>query len=168
MNEVNARRLSAHLPQAVLVMFVCALCFSASPASAAAWHGLEPLKSRRADVLRELGPPVQDTPSELTFKVAGGTVKVTFATPKFVATKKLAADYEGTVLLIVLQHTAARDTPDTLGLKGKDNFELEEKGVVAVYRNLKDGVAYTFLNGRLHTTRYAPGAEQLVRAQVGK
>jgi hypothetical protein len=167
MNEANARRLS-NPPQAVLIFLLCALCLHAPPARAAAWHGLEPLKSRRADVLRELGRPAQDVPGELTFKVAGGTVTVTFATAKFVATKKLAADYEGTVLLIVLQHTNAHDTPDTLGLKGKDDFEVEEKGVVSVYRNAKDGVAYTFINGHLSTTRYAPAAEQLVRAQVGK
>jgi hypothetical protein len=85
-----------------------------------------------------------------------------------VATKRLAAEYEGTVQLIVLQHTNAQDTPDSLGLKGNGSFQSEEKGGVSVYRNLKDGVAYTFINGRLHTTRYAPAAEHLLRAQVGK
>ncbi len=166
MSKTNARRLSACLLPTLLVSFIFAFaCVSA--ARAATWHGLEPLKSRRADVVRELGQPMQDTPASLTFKVAGGTVTVTFVTAKFVATKKLAPEYEGTVLLIVLQHTNAADTPESLSLKGNGSFQLEQQGEASVYRNLKDGVAYTFINNRLHTTRYAPAAEHLVRAQKG-
>ena len=67
----------------------------------------------------------------------------------------------------MLQHENAQDTPDSLGLTKNDDFERDESGTVAVYRNLKDGVSYTFINGRLRTTRYAPAAEQLLHAQRG-
>src|SRR5205085_3119299 len=130
-----------------------------------------PLKSRRVGVERELGKPLTDTPGAsgaLHFKVAGGMVTVMFVSAKFVETKKLAPEYEGTVLEVVLQHENAQDTSDSLGLTKNDDFERDESGTVAVYRNLKDGVAYTFINGRLRTTRYAPAAEQLLHAQVGK
>jgi hypothetical protein len=166
MIKAHTRRLSARLTHVGLIAFVCALCW---PAQGATWHGLEPLKSRRGDVEREFGKGADDVPNAngaLRFKVAGGTVTITFVTAKFVATKKLAADYEGTVLEIVLQHENAQDTPDSLGLPKNDNFKREAQGNVVVFRNLKDGIAYTFINGRLHTTRYASGTEQLARAQV--
>ncbi|HEX8179694.1 MAG TPA: hypothetical protein VF525_09160 [Pyrinomonadaceae bacterium] len=167
MNKAPARRLRARLPQFVLSAFIIALCCHA--AQAAAWHGLEPLKSRRGDVERELGKAFDDVPNAngaLRFKVAGGTVTVTFVTAKFVATKKLNAAYEGTVLEIVLQHDSAADTPESMNLGKNGDFQRDAQGAVLVYRNLKDGIAYTFVNGHLRTTRYAPGAEQLAHAQV--
>ncbi|MFL6210281.1 MAG: hypothetical protein ACJ74W_15600 [Pyrinomonadaceae bacterium] len=166
MNKAHARRLSARLLHVGLIAFVCALCW---PAQGAAWHGLEPLKSRLGDVEREFGKAGHDVPNAngaLRFKVAGGTVTITFVTAKFVATKKLDTAYEGTVLEIVLQHENAQDTPDSLGLPKNNDFKREEQGAVLVYRNLKDGVAYTFVNNHLRTTRYAPAAEQLARARV--
>jgi hypothetical protein len=36
---------------------------------------------------------------------------------------------------------------------------------MAVYTNQKDGITYTFFNGRLKTTRYAPSADQLAGTQ---
>jgi hypothetical protein len=126
------------------------------------------LKSRRADVERELGQPVQaqtGAGNSLNFKVTGGLVTVTFVDAKFVQTKKLSPGLEGTVLLIVLQHENSSDTPESLNLVKRSGFTREEKDGVTVYYNGKDGLTYTFFNGRLKTTRYAPATEQLVRAQ---
>jgi hypothetical protein len=136
---------------------------------AGTWHNIEPLKSRRADVERELGKP--DTseavaPDTLRFKVAGGKVTVSFVTRKFVQTKKLPDTLVGAVLEIVLQHDNAADTPDSMGLTKNSSFQRDERDAVVVYRNLKDGVSYTFIHGRLRTTRYSPASEALVRAQV--
>ena len=167
MKEANTRRLRAHRLQVIFVSFVFALCCCPLLAQGAAWHGLEPLKSRRDDVEREFGKLGEALSNgSLRFKVAGGMVTVTFVSAKFVATKKLSADYEGTVLEVVLQHENAADTPESLSLTKNNDFEREAQGAVVVYRNLKDGVAYTFINGRLRTTRYAPAADQLVRAQI--
>ena len=174
MKEANPRPagthlLSINLAHALPVLLLFALLCCAHVARAAAWHGLEPLKSRRADVERELGKPVSAAPNEsgaLHFKVAGGMVTVTFVSAKFVATKKLAPEYEGTVLEVVLQHENAQDTPDSLGLTKNSDFDHDGSGTVDVYRNLKDGVFYTFINGHLRTTRYAPAAEQLLHAQI--
>lgn len=168
MNERTARCSRARRAQIVLGLFLAALCAGAWPAQGATWHGLEPLKSRRADVERELGQPLGGgAPGTLRFKVAGGLVTVTFVTAKFVATKKLAPAYEGTVLEVVLQHEGAADTPDSLGLPKNNAFQRDEQGPVAVFRNLKDGLSYTFINNRLQTTRYAPAAAVLLGAQKG-
>jgi len=151
---------------AVVAVFAC-LFVSGPTTRAADWHGIEPLKSRRADVERELGKPLPaDTASSaLNFKVAGGMVTVTFVTAKFAQTKKLSPGVEGTVLLIVLQHENSSDTPESINLANKSGFTREEKGVMAVYINQKDGITYTFFNGRLKTTRYAPAADQLAGSQ---
>ncbi|HEX9918626.1 MAG TPA: hypothetical protein VGA87_05635 [Pyrinomonadaceae bacterium] len=152
------------------VAVVTSLLAGGMDARAAEWHGLEPLKSRRVDVERELGAPVQQDMSatnSLNFKVAGGLVTVTFVDAKFIQTKKLAPDVEGTVLLIVLQHQNSSDTPESLNLAKKSGFTREEKGGMTVFYNQKDGITYTFINGRLKTTRYAPATEQLLRAQKG-
>ena len=136
---------------------------------AADWNGIEPLKSRRAEVERALGRPLQDLPgatATLRFKVAGGTVKVSFVTAKFVETKKLLPELEGTVLQVVLQHDRATDTPDSLGLTGNSRFKREEKDDVTVFRNVKDGIVYTFVKDRLVTTYYTPAAEQWARVQT--
>src|SRR5205085_1999940 len=168
MKEANPRHQRARHTQAILLALAFTLCCGALPAWGAAWHGLEPLKSRRDDVEREFGKAGEALPNgALRFKVAGGTVTVTFVSAKFVATKKLAANYEGTVLEVVLQHENAADTPESLNLTKNADFQRDEQGAVVVYRNLKDGIAYTFVNGHLRTTRYAVGAEQLAHAKIG-
>ncbi|HLL15553.1 MAG TPA: hypothetical protein VK388_10845 [Pyrinomonadaceae bacterium] len=161
------RRIIASRALTVVAVVACLLAGGAQATSAAEWHNLTPLKSRRADVERELGKPLlADTASgALNFKVAGGIVTVTFVTAKFAQTKKLPPSVEGTVLLIVLQHENSSDTPDSVGLVKKSGFTREEKGVMAVYTNQKDGITYTFFNGRLKTTRYAPSTEQLGGSQ---
>ena len=151
---------------------VCAasLLIFSQTAMATGWNGIEPLHSRRADVEKVLGKPIMDQPGEegtLRFKVAGGTVTVSFVTARFISTKKLDPDLVGTVLQIVLQHDHASDTPESMELKGKAGFEREDKEGGIIYRNLREGVAYTFFNGRLITSRFSPSASQLGRARKG-
>jgi hypothetical protein len=155
---------------ATAITSFAALLIFAQSAGAASWNNIEPLKSRRADVERALGRPLRDQPGQegtLQFKVAGGTVTIAFVTARFVANKKLARDVEGTVLQIILQHDNSNDTPESLGLPGKRGFEREERQGAVIYSNLKDGILYTFYNGKLKTTRYTPSSEQLGRARRG-
>jgi hypothetical protein len=152
---------------ACVAVFAGLLLCGGQLSRAAEWHGLTPLKSRRADVERELGKPLpgETANGALNFKVAGGMVTVTFVTAKFAQAKKLSPEAEGTVLLIVLQHENSSDTPESVNLVNKSSFTREEKGVMAVYTNQREGITYTFFNGRLKTTRYAPSAEQLSGTQ---
>ncbi|HEX8422242.1 MAG TPA: hypothetical protein VF634_02465 [Pyrinomonadaceae bacterium] len=161
------RRPAALRSVAFAFVFACLLACGGPSAWAAEWHNLTPLKSRRADVERELGKPVsaESASGALNFKVAGGIVTVTFVTAKFAQAKKLSPQTEGTVLLIVLQHENSSDTPESINLVNKNGFTREEKGVMTVYTNQKDGITYTFFNGRLKTTRYAPAADQLSGSQ---
>src|SRR5215210_7064158 len=128
------RKTFASRALAAALVFACLLA-CAHVTEAAEWHNLTPLKSRRADVERELGKPIpgEGANGALNFKVAGGMVTVTFVTPKFAQAKKLSSDAEGTVLLIVLQHETSSDTPESIGLVNKSGFTREEKGVMAVY-----------------------------------
>lgn len=150
-------------------IFTCALSFAllalvfVAPTSAASWSGIEPFKSRRADVERSLGAPISNKMGDgdtLQFRVAGGMVTIAFVSRRFVETKKLDSQLEGTVLQIILQHENAPDTPDTLNLKSNGDFKREDRGGVSVFRNTRDGMFYTFVNNRLKTTRYAPTTEQ--------
>src|ERR1044071_927226 len=111
----------------------CALAvlLIASPVStrAASWSGIEPLKSRRADVERLLGKPLEDKPGQtgtLRFKVAGGSVTIVFIDARFIAAHKLDPALEGTVRQIVLQHGNASDTPESMKLTSNDAFVREE------------------------------------------
>ncbi len=155
---------------AVLFAFVAVASF-AEFVSAAAWSELEPFKSRRADVLRVLGQPVKSEPGEdaaLQFKVAGGMVTVAFVDAKFVEAKKLSPELEGTVKVIVLRHDHSSITPESLDLVHKSDFKREDmRGGTggAVYRNLKSGLVYTFIGGRLKTTYYTASTDQFARAQ---
>jgi hypothetical protein len=147
------------------------LLSSAVGASAATWKGLEPFVSKRADVERVLGAPAADRLAEdgtLEFNVAGGKVTVFFVTPKFVATKRLPERYADTVLQIVLQHESATDTPESMNLVSNKSFEHRHDKGVDVYLEPKEGVAYTFVDSRLKTTRYSYSSQQLARIQRGK
>jgi hypothetical protein len=138
---------------------------------ATGWNGIEPLKSRRADVEKILGKPINDSIGEtgvLHFKVNGGTVTIAFVNARFIANKKLYPELEGTVLQIVLQHENASDTPATMNIAGNSKFEREvTKDGNEIYRNLRDGISYTFIKGRLRTSRFTPSAAQLGRARKG-
>jgi hypothetical protein len=135
-------------------------------AFAEGWSGIEPLKSNRDDVERVLGKPTSTGPDgSMTFKVSGGTVTIYFVDSKFVTVKKLDPKLEGTVLQIVLQHDKSSDTPQSLGLGAK--FEHDAGKGADVYRNLHDGISYTFVNGQLKTTRYMVTTDQLAKARKG-
>jgi hypothetical protein len=135
-------------------------------ASATTWHGIEPLKTRRADVLRLLGTPTTEAADgPLTFKVMGGVVTVFFVDQNLVRAKRLRADLAGTVLQIVLQHENSSDTPDSLGLLKNKAFTREDTKEANIFRNLKDGIVYTFVNGKLKTTRYTFSEDQIGRAR---
>ncbi len=152
------------------VAFV-ALLLAAEASSAATWKGLEPFVSKRADVERILGVPATDHFAEqgtLSYNVAGGQVTVFFVTPKFIAAKKLSPELEGTVLQIVLQHTNASDTPESMNLVNNKDFTRQSDKQVDFFLNAKDGLGYTFVNDRLKTTRYSYSSEQLSRIQRGK
>ncbi|MCA1635974.1 MAG: hypothetical protein LC802_20350 [Acidobacteria bacterium] len=152
------------------VAFV-ALMLAAQAAQAASWKGLEPFISKRADVERVLGAPVQDHLAQngtLHFNVSGGMVTIFFVTSKFVAAKKLSPALEGTVLQIVLQHTNAADTPESMNLVKNKAFDRQSKDQVDFFLNAKEGLGYTFVGDRLKTTRYSYSSEQLARIQRGK
>ena len=158
---------SARGAKAAFVALAFAALFVANvhAVGAASWKGIEPLKSRRADVERVLGMAVRESASDgaLHFDVAGGRVTVFFLSAKTVAVKKMSPDLEGTVLQIALQHDAAADTPDSLGLDKDKKFEREAKGDVLFYNNQRDGLAYIFIGGKLRTTRYSAPAEELAK-----
>lgn len=154
---------------AACVVAVAALTLLLQTVSAASWNGIEPLKSRRADVEKILGQPITDQPGEtgvLHFKVAGGMVTVAFVDARFVTTKRLSHDLEGTVRQVVLQHDNASDTPESMGLVSKSDFKRDDgAGGVTKYTNLKEGIVYTFIGGKLKTTYFTPSSDQWSRAQ---
>jgi hypothetical protein len=152
------------LGAAISLLFVGSL----TTVSAASWSGIEPFKSTRADVEKALGQPIADSGADggLKFKVSGGTVSVYFVGARLIETKKLQPKLEGTVLEVILQHDNSSDTPESLGLKDKKDFVHEGGTGGEVYRNLKDGVIYTFLGGTLKTTRYTASNEQFAKNRV--
>ena len=149
------------------ILFVAAtFIFSASSVRASSWQGIEPFKSRRDDVLKILGTPINESQSgPLTFKVMGGTASINFVDQNFVRTKRLRPDLEGTVLQIILQHERSSDTPESMKLAGNRNFTRDQMKDALVFRNLKEGVIYTFLGGTLKTTRYTFSEAQISRAR---
>lgn len=171
MKNSISRSLRARRVIATFATIFAALVIFSQTVTAASWNGLEPFKSRRADVERVLGKPIVDQPGAegtLHFKVAGGMVTVSFVNARFVANKKLDREVEGTVLQVILQHDNASDTPESLSLASKHDFKREDGRGGTVYYNQKDGVTYTFVGGKLKTSRFSPSAEQFARAQRGK
>ena len=156
---INDRILRA----AVGVLFVFSI-----PAStrAASWNGIEPLKSNREDVVKILGQPIGESPDGvLRFSVMGGSAQVSFVNEKFVAAKKLRPQLVGTVLEIVLQHEHSSDTPESMKLLKNSAFTKDETQTSTVFRNMKQGLIYTFFQGTLKTTRYTFADEQLIKAR---
>jgi hypothetical protein len=149
---------------AVLAAAFAALMLASQETRAATWKGLEPFVSKRADVERVLGKPTADrlaTNGTLHFAQPNGAVTISFVTPKFIAARKLSPALEGTVLVIVVQHAASTDTPESLNLVKNPDYEKVASGPTQVYTNPKDGIYYTFVESRLKTTRYSYSAEQL-------
>jgi hypothetical protein len=146
-----------------ILLVIAGLCQSASAAS---WNGIEPFKSRRDDVIRILGKPISETAEgALRFTVMGGSVQVSFVDEKFVTAKKLKPELAGTVLQIVLQHEASSDTPESMKLSANKSFVKDKTAASTVFRNMKEGIIYTFIGGKLTTTRYSFADDQLGKAR---
>ena len=142
-------------------------CFGfAKNVGAASWNGIEPFKTSRAEVLKIMGPPVSEsTEGVLRFNVSGGSVQISFVNEKFVANKKLRPELAGAVLEIVLQHEHSSDTAESMKLLKNRDFSRDDVRNISIFRNIKDGVVYTFIDGRLKTTRYTFADSQLSRAR---
>ena len=139
---------------------------SSSSAAASPWNGIEPLKTRRDEVIKKLGAPLGETPDGvLRFNVMGGSVQVRFVNESFIKSKKLRPDLAGTVLEIVLQHEHSSDTPESLKLADNHSFVKDESKGTTIFTNLKEGLIYTFIDGSLRTTRYTFANEQLTKAR---
>lgn len=170
MSNTNFYR--ARLRCAGLVLAAAAyVLLSSAHTRAASWKGLEPFVSKRADVERVLGAPVADrmaADGTLEYNVSGGKVTVFFVTPKFIAAKRLPERYADTVLQIVLQHDRATDTPESMDLVRNKAFEHRHDKGVDVYLEPKEGIAYTFVDSHLKTTRYSYSSQRLAQIQRGK
>ena len=154
---------------AVLAAAFTVLMLASHEARAATWKGLEPFVSKRADVERVLGRPTADRLAQdgtLRFELPDGAATISFVTPKFIAARKLSPALEGTVLQILVQHRASTDTPESLKLVNNPDYEVVASGPTQVYTNPKDGIYYSFVEGRLKTTRYSYSAEQLQNSKA--
>jgi len=150
----------------IAIAFVSTLIFSSAPARGAAWNGIEPLKTRRDEVVKLLGAPIGESPDGvMRFKVMGGSVQVSFVNDRFVTAKKLRTELAGTVLEIVLQHEHSSDTPESLKLLSNHAFARDETKTSTIFRNMKEGLIYTFVEGMLRTTRYTFADDQLAKAR---
>ena len=162
--SITQRRTS--LVTASLVLGVLACMSPPREANAASWQGIEPFKTHRAEVLQILGTPISESADGvLRFSVSGGSVQVSFVNEKFVTAKKLRPELAGTVLLIVLQHEHSSETPESMNLPKNKGFVRDEARTIVIFRNIKDGIVYTFIDGRLKTTRYTFADSQLSRAR---
>ena len=151
---------------AILVVSVISCFGFAKNVGAASWNGIEPFKTSRAEVLKIMGPPVSESAEGvLRFNVSGGSVQISFVNEKFVANKKLRPELAGAVLEIVLQHEHSSDTAESMKLLKNRDFSRDDVRNISIFRNIKDGVVYTFIDGRLKTTRYTFADSQLSRAR---
>jgi hypothetical protein len=148
----------------VLILTILALASFAKDAGAASWNGIEPFKSRRDEVVKILGKPIgESSEGALRFAVSGGSVLVSFVSEKFVTNKKLRPELAGTVLEIVLQHEHSSDTPESMNLLKNKEFVRDEIQNVSIFRSNKSGIVYTFVDGKLKTTRFTFSEAQLAR-----
>jgi hypothetical protein len=150
----------------VATAFAFTLILNLGDARAASWNGIEPLKSTREEVLKILGQPIGESPDGvLRFAVMGGSAQVSFVNARFVATKKLRKEIEGTVQTIVLQHDHSSDTPESMKLLENRAFTKDESQASTIFRNMKEGIIYTFFQGTLRSTRYTFTDEQLAKVR---
>lgn len=150
----------------MVTAFVFTLILNLGVARAASWNGIEPFKSRRADVIKILGEPIAESPEGvLRFPVMGGSVQVSFVAQKFVVTKKLQPELEGTVLQIILQHDRSSETPESMKLLQNRAFTRDDSQASTIFRNMKEGIIYTFFQGTLRSTRYGFSDGQLSKAR---
>ncbi len=156
----------AKLFQRLAIVILLAPFVIPSIVSAAPWNGIEPFKTRRDEVVKILGAPLGESPDGVArFKVMGGTVQVSFVNERFVNAKKLKPELVGTVLEVVLQHETSSDTPESLKLAENKSFVKDESKSSTIFRNLKEGLIYTFIGGSLKTTRYTFADDQLGKAR---
>ena len=149
---------------AILILSILSWASFAGNVSAASWNGLEPFKSRRDDVVKALGKPIgESSEGALRFGVSGGTVLVSFVSEKFVTNKRLRPELAGTVLEIVLQHEHSSDTPESMNLLNNKDFVRDEIRNASIFRSNKSGIVYTFVDGKLKTTRFTFSEAQLAR-----
>ena len=149
---------------AIACLFV--LWLSSTSISAAPWNGIEPLKTRRDEVIKILGAPIgESTDGVMRFNVMGGSVQISFVNDKFVASKKLRPELVGTVLEVVLHHEHSSDTPESLKLLNNKSFARDDGKGTTIFRNMKEGLIYTFIDGTLRTTRYTFADDQLSKAR---
>ncbi|HYX28793.1 MAG TPA: hypothetical protein VE863_09510 [Pyrinomonadaceae bacterium] len=156
--------------RARLALTIIASLFAAgllsSNVSAASWNGIEPLKTHREEVIKILGAPIAETTDGvMRFNVMGGSVQVSFISERFVTAKKLRPELVGAVLEVVLHHEHSSDTPETLKLVNNKSFVRDDTKGTTIFRNMKEGLIYTFIDGRLETTRYTFADEQLTKAR---
>ena len=151
--SIDRRR--ASLLTAILVVSVLVCASLATEVSAASWNGIEPFKTRRDEVLKIMGQPVgESADGVLRFSVSGGSVQVSFVNERFVTAKKLRPELAGTVLEIVLQHEHSSNTAESMNLLKDRDFIRDDVRNISIFRNIKDGLIYTFIDGSLKTTRY--------------
>lgn len=149
---------------AILIVSILAAASFALEASADSWNGIELFKSRRDDVVKILGKPISESPEgALRFAVSGGTVLVSFVDEKFVTNKRLRPKLLGTVLEIVQQHEHSSDTPESMNLLKNKDFVRDEVQNVSIFHSNKSGMVYTFVDGKLRTTRFTFSAALLAR-----
>jgi hypothetical protein len=142
----------------ILGLAVIVAATMVSTAHAAAWKGIEPLASRRPDVIRILGNPASENPADASMRFATreGSAIVSLVTRDFAARKGWPSQLEGTVVQILLQHEKSKDTPKSLRLQGNPRFDREVRGDSVLYRNRKEGIIRVFTGGKLVTSIYSP------------
>ena len=151
---------------AILIVSILTWASFARDTSAASWNGIEPFTSRRDDVVKALGKPIgESSEGALRFGVSGGTVLVSFVSEKFVTNKRLRPQLAGTVLEIVLQHEHSSDTPESMSLLKNKEFVRDDVQNASIFHSNKSGIVYTFVDGKLRTTRFTFSEVQLARAR---
>jgi len=164
MERIRTRATRARRASAVLSVCLLTSAVFIANVRAASWNGIEPFKSRRDDVLKILGQPVGETADgAVRFAVSGGSVLVSFVTERFVTSKRLRPELAGTVLEIVLQHEHSSDTPESMTLLTNKDFVRDEMQNASIFRSNKSGVVYTFVDGKLKTTRFTFSEAQLAK-----
>lgn len=154
------------VPGVALCAVLVTILVAAQSASGASWNGIEPFKSTRQDVIKILGQPIgESTDGVLRFNVMGGSVQVNFVSDKFLSAKHLRAELAGTVLEIVLQHEHSSETPESMNLLKNRSFVRDETKTTTIFRNMKEGIIYTFIDDKLKSTRYTFADTQLSRAR---
>lgn len=164
MERIRNHPICSRRAQIVLILTILTGASFAGNAGAASWNGIEPFKSHRDQVEKVLGKPIgESSEGALRFAVSGGTVLVSFVTEKFVTNKKLRPELAGTVLEIVLQHEHSTDTPESMNLLTNKEFIRDEIQNASIFRSNKSGIVYTFVDGKLKTTRFTFSEAQLAR-----